>query len=292
MHRMRTLILTLALTLALGSPAAARSKAALLPALIKRNAAKVVSAARKAGGQLELYRDRTYRLLVNDRGALLYQKVNAGSSVKPKPVRWWGAFRTFKLATPSDSRLQERFEKLVLTPRSKPQAKPTSEPAQLKAILPDGRQVAPDISTTVYHGTDKVSPEVALSKGLPARGTDWRLKEHAEPNAAAKKNSAFRGTTQVVADPISGNGAAYWADKGGWVYRIEGVGGWDVNAQLNGRIANPLGYRGNLMSAEAEIAIPAQVPAQFIKAYGNVQQDSQGRLFVRDWVPNPGFVGH
>ncbi len=289
MHTL-TLSVTLALTLALGSPAAARSKAALLPNLIKHNAAKVVSAARRAGGQLEIHRGRVYRLLVNDRGKLLYQKVNAGSSVKPKPVRWWGAFRTFKLATPSDGQLQERFEKLVLTPRSKPQ--PKSEPAQLKAILPDGRKVAPDISITLYHGTDKVSPEQALARGLPARGTDWRLKEHAEPNAAVKKNSAFRGTTQVVADPISGNGAAYWADKGGWVYKIVGVGGWDVNAQLNGRVAKLSGYRGNLMSGEAEIAIPAQVPAKFIKAYGKVQQNSQGKLYVRDWVPNPGFVGH
>lgn len=286
---MHSLVLIVALTLALGSPAAARTKASL-PKLVKQHASKVVRAARKAGGQLELYRDRSYRLLVNDRGKLLYQRVNATSSVKPKPVRWWGAFRTFKLASPSDGRLQERFEKLVLTPPSKPKLK--SEPTQLKAILPDGRKVAPDISITLYHGTDKVSPEQALTRGLPARGTDWRLKEHAEPNAAVRTKSAFRGTTQVVADPISENGAAYWADKGGWVYRIEGVGGWDVNAQLNGRVAKPSGYRGNLMSAEAEIAIPAQVPAKFIKAYGKVQQDSRGRLLVRDWVPNPGFVGH
>jgi len=281
--------------LVLGNLPSAAARALPLPALVKQNAAKVVQAARKAGGQLEIYRGRSYRLLVNERAKLLYQKVGSSSSVKPKLVRWWGAFRTFKLATPSDGRLQERFEQLVLSPSSpNRQSEPPKRQSglnQLKAILPDGRQVKPDIVTTLYHGTDKVSPETALKRGLPARGTDLRLKEHAEPTAEVRTISAFRGATQVVSEPVSQNGAAYWADKGGWVYRIEGVGGWDVNAQLNGRVAKLVGFRGNQMTAETEIAIPAHVPAKFIKAYGKVQENSRGRLFVRDWVPNPGFVG-
>lgn len=289
-HRARVLVLALGLALAGAQPALARGPHKL-PALVKQHSARVARAARKAGGQLELFRGRTHRLLVDGKARLLYQRVGGSAGHGTRRVRWWSAFRTFKLGEATDGQLAERFTRLVLDGASKRGRR--SEPREPRAILPGGSEVAPDVNLTVYHGTCNVSPEVALRRGLPGRGSDWRLREHAEPSrrAGQKNNSAFRGATQVVADPVSGNGAAYWADIGGWVYKIAGVPGWDVNAQLAGRVARPLGYRGNLMSAEVEIAIPARVPARFIQAYGKVQPDAHGRPRVKEWVDNPGFTG-
>lgn len=154
-----------------------------------------------------------------------------------------------------------------------------------RAILPDGREIAPDSFSGGYHGTTDVPPEVALQDGLPERGTDWRLKEHSE----SAGNSAFRGTTEVASDPVSGNGAAYWAGEGGWVYEIRGVPTWDVNSDLEGRVQTAAGFRGNLMFGENERAIPARVPPERIARYGKVVEDSMGNLRVREWVANPGF---
>jgi hypothetical protein len=121
--------------------------------------------------------------------------------------------------------------------------------------------------------------------GFPKRGTDWRLLEHAEQRGG----SAFRGTTPVVSEPVSGNGAAYWARLGGWVFEIRGVPTWNVNKQLGGRVKRGTKFGGNLMCGEQEFAIVSEVPPERIKRYGQVVEDRMGRLLVRDWIPNPLF---
>lgn len=157
--------------------------------------------------------------------------------------------------------------------------------AEPRAILPNGKSIPPDDYAGGYHGTDKVAPSEALKNGLPAGGTNWNLQEHAE----GKPGSAYRGTTTVVSDPVNEGGAAYWAGEGGWVYDVRGVPTWDVNKALEGRVQTPGGFRGNLMRGENERAIPARVPPENIKRYGQVVSDSQGRLLVRDWQDNPNF---
>jgi hypothetical protein len=154
------------------------------------------------------------------------------------------------------------------------------------ALLPDGTEAPPDHYYGGYHGTTRVKPEVALARGLPKRGNDWRLLEHAEERGC----SAFRGCTLVPSDPLSGNGAAYWAGPGGWVYEIRGVPSWNVNRQLEGRVKTITNqYRGNLMHGENEVAIPAEIPPERIKAYGKVVEDAQGRLYIKTWLLNPGY---
>lgn len=179
-----------------------------------------------------------------------------------------------------------RLRDLLAAPTRRPDKPRSPKKAALRAILPDGRKVKPDNHRGGFHGTTLVDPSVALKQGLPRRGDDRRLKEHAEQKGC----SAFRGCTLVPSDPASGNGAAYWAGKGGWVYEIRGVPSWDVNSQLVGRVKGAGGaYRGNLMSGENEIAVPAEVPPQRIKAYGKVEQGRSGRLFVKTWIENPAY---
>jgi hypothetical protein len=189
---------------------------------------------------------------------------------------------------------------LRITPRTSSR-KPVVEPARLpittpapatsklpRALLPNGSAVAPTSFSGGYHGTSAVPPEVALRDGLPARGDDWRLLEHAEQHS----RSAFRGATPVISEPVSGNGAAYWAGAGGWVYDIPNVPSWDVNVLLEGRVSVAgLRFRGNLMSGEMEIAIPARILPEQIRAFGVVEESAAGRLFVRRWIANPGYRG-
>lgn len=159
-------------------------------------------------------------------------------------------------------------------------------PAEPYAILPDGTKIPPDDYAGGYHGTTDVAPEVALEQGLPAGGTDMRLREHAE----AKGNSAFRGTSNVPSDPVRETGPAYWADEGGWVYEVRDVPTWDVNKNLEGRVpVEGGGFRGNLMHGENERVVPREIPADKIYRYGVVVTDSKGRLYVREWILNPNF---
>jgi hypothetical protein len=178
-------------------------------------------------------------------------------------------------------------------PAAQPARPPITTPAPAasklpRALLPNGREVAPSSFSGGFHGTSLVPPAVALREGLPARGDDWRLLEHAEQ----RSSSAFRGVTPVVSEPVSGNGAAYWAGAGGWVYDIPNVPSWDVNVLLEGRVSVAgLRYRGNLMSGEMEVAIPARVLPEQIRAYGVVEEDAAGRLMVRRWIANPAYRG-
>lgn len=158
-----------------------------------------------------------------------------------------------------------------------------------QAVLPGGRAIPPDSFVGGYHGTDIAPEAVQEGGGFPARGPveDWRLKEHAEEDSTPV--SAFRGSTPYPTSPDGENGASYWAGEGGWVYQVSGVPTWGVNSELEGRVKTGNGlYRGNLMS-EAEGAFPAQTPLECIERWGRVGQSGSGRLYVRDWVPNPRY---
>ncbi len=153
----------------------------------------------------------------------------------------------------------------------------------------NGKPVPADGYTGGYHGASDYTVEQVLTEGLPARGQSWDLVAHAEQAG----DSAFRGTTPMVATPDGSAGAAVWAGEGGIVIEVEGVPGWDINGQLQGRVQTPGGFRGNLMTGEVELAVPARVPVECIKRVGRVSETRGGRLLVRqeDWVANPRFKG-
>ena len=153
------------------------------------------------------------------------------------------------------------------------------------AKLPNGVEIPPDNRLGGYHGTSKVAPQDALKFGLPQRGENINIQRHAEGG----KDSAFRGVTRVISDPTTNNGAAYWADVGGYVYEIVGVPTWDVNKPLQGRIPTPGGFRDHLMVAENEFIIPAYIKPKYIKRWGVVDRDVNGRLRVNEWQLNPIF---
>jgi hypothetical protein len=287
-----------------------RISGAPLKTLVRRHRKAVRQAARRAGGFVELHRNAKVTLLLDSEGDVVYRPA-ANPAAPAKRVRWWSHFRSRKLADIDDHALGQRLHARVLNVARDRERTPTRLERQrtregsrgrtttrttadvsgtLKAILPDGKEAAPGMFGQLFHGTRKLRPEVVLRGGMPARGADRRLRQHAEPPPGHTGKSAFRGATAVVADPISRNGAAYWAGPGGWVYDIRGTPGWDVNAQLFGRVRLPGGgYRGNLMTAEQEIAIPGRIPPQWIKAYGKVVEDAGGKLRVERWVDNPGY---
>ena len=168
-----------------------------------------------------------------------------------------------------------------------PAAKAPAQPQGPRAILPGGKSIPPDSHSGGYHGTT-VPPEVAMKSGLPARGDNWDLQNHAEelwhyqPAGKQVNDSAYRGTTSVQSDPVNQSGAAYFAGEGNYVYEIRGVPTWDVNKSLQGQVRSGGNYRGNLMHGEGEYAIPAQVAPDKIVRWGVVKSDRAGRLFV-EW---------
>jgi len=284
--RTSTTSVYLCLVLLLAAPVevAARGKP-IKPAMafVSKHRSTVSQAARRAGGTLELHRGSRYRLLVTDSGGFAYQRVNKPGARVHK-VRLNVFFPHGKFPEINGDALVSKLQTLT---RANGATTNTRRPAQpkLEAVLPDGSKAAPSSHQGGYYGTNVVNPKAALKHGLPGRGSDWRLKEHSEEAG----NSAFRGTTLVVSEPVTGNGAAYWAGEGGWVFEIRKVPSWDVNALLAGRVQTLAGFRGNLMHGENEIAIPAKVAPQNIKAYGKVVSEN-GRLKVKDWIKNPAFV--
>ena len=151
--------------------------------------------------------------------------------------------------------------------------------------------IAPDSCQGGYYGHDAtLDPADVLARGLPARGSDWDLLRHAEQAG----DSAFRGTTKLVTFP-DGNGAAAWADEGGYVYELTCLPSWDVNKHIQGRrlvadlAVGRARFGGNLALGEHEHAVPARVPAAHIKRYGAVVASSSGVLFVprNSWIDNP-----
>jgi hypothetical protein len=153
----------------------------------------------------------------------------------------------------------------------------------------NGKPVRPDVYGTRYYGTDQLTMEEILKNGLPEGGTNWDLVNHAEQGG----NSAFRGTTLMLSAPVIGGettGAAEWGGEGSVVVEITGMPGWDVNAQLHGRVKTFVGYRGNIMTGEGEFATPARVPLDNISQVGVVSRNARGR-FVVMWTANPNFKG-
>jgi hypothetical protein len=158
-------------------------------------------------------------------------------------------------------------------------------------MLPDGTSLPPDSYLGGFHGTYLVSPEeVVRAGGLPARGPveDWRLLEHALHQSVPV--SAFRGTCPMAAGPS--DGAAWWADEGGWVFELRGVPTWNVNSDLEGRIRGPGGrFRDNPARGENEGAVPARIPLECIPRWGRVSLARTGMPFVpaSEWTANPAF---
>lgn len=207
-----------------------------------------------------------------------------------RPAQSPAALDEAKLKTLFDG--QKRTEAAAPEQASQPaqrSSRPGFQPHKVipQAVLPGGRSIPPDSFAGGYHGTDIPPEQVQEGGGFPARGPveDWRLKEHAEEGSAPV--SAFRGSTPYPTSPDGENGASYWAGEGGWVYQVSGVPTWGVNSELEGRVKTGNGfYRGSLMS-EAEGAFPAQTPLECLERWGRVGQSGSGRLYVRDWVPNP-----
>lgn len=140
------------------------------------------------------------------------------------------------------------------------------------AVLPDGSHAAPSDSGGGYRGTE-VPPAVALVTGLPVRGTDRRLLEHALGNA----HSAFIGTVPTASE------AAQWADEGGWVYEVRAIATWRVEALLQGRVPTAGGGFVGQPFQENEGAVESVQPHQIVR-WGQVRRAGSGRLYV-DWAP-------
>ncbi|MEO8704203.1 MAG: hypothetical protein ABI867_29390 [Kofleriaceae bacterium] len=158
------------------------------------------------------------------------------------------------------------------------------------ATLPDGQRVEPNAwGGTLYHGTT-ISPEAVFESGLAGRGSETSLVQHLHQ----RNGSAFRGTTkQVFYEPggTTGGGAGSWADAGGWVYEIDGTPSFDVNANLYGRVKQPDGSYAitNVMGAEHEHAILANVPRERIRGAYPILRDAAARLTKGSFVPNPHY---
>lgn len=153
------------------------------------------------------------------------------------------------------------------------------------ALLPNGRQVAPIGLIHVYHGTRRLVPTTVLWSGMPERGNNLDLLAHT--NGA--KDSAFRGATLVVSDPIRETGAAYWAGEGGWVFEVVAYA-FDVNLVLEGRVKWGTRYGANNWRGENEYVIPAEVPPERVVRYGQVQMSASGKLYVPQWIANPNSI--
>ena len=72
---------------------------------------------------------------------------------------------------------------------------------------------------------------------------------------------------------------------------VDGVPGWNINKHLEGRVPKFVGFTGNPMSGEAELAIPKRVPPENIVRAGEVVEGRGGRLRVKEWVNNPNYKG-
>ena len=156
-----------------------------------------------------------------------------------------------------------------------------------------GTPIKPTDQQGGYHGTSDVDPQRVLREGLPGRGRNLDLVDHAEPTAGASSSepSAFRGTTQNVADPNGmGQGAAEWAGRGGVVFDIRQIPSWELSTVLDDQIRTATGgFRSSIIRGEVERAIPARVYPWQIRRYGVVEETGTGRLLVREWVENPNF---
>ncbi|MEE4148905.1 hypothetical protein [Pseudomonas viridiflava] len=156
---------------------------------------------------------------------------------------------------------------------------------ELKAILPNGDEAPAERMGQRYYGTRNIDPERAFEHGIPIKGSDRRLLEHLKDGY----NSAFRGTTVLSnVNPAMGQGAALWADEGGWVYNIGPMMGWDPSALLEEQIKHLQMYRDSPTAIECEITVPARIEPNLIYRAGRVEARGQ-LLLVRKWTYNPAY---
>jgi hypothetical protein len=83
---------------------------------------------------------------------------------------------------------------------------------------------------------------------------------------------------------VNQSGAAQFAGEGGVVVRLDRVGGWNVNALLEGRVKTVGEFKGNRASGESETAIVAAQPPSAVTALGVVTTSARGNPFVRNWL--------
>lgn len=154
-----------------------------------------------------------------------------------------------------------------------------------KAILPNGKEIPPSAyGGELFHGTDKIPPDIAFAKGFPGRGGNTKLLDHVMQGG----DSAFRGTARYIGNSESG-GPIAWAEDGGWVYKIDGTPSWDLNAELQGRVSRPDGtFTGNPMPGEHEQAVLANIPRERIVGAMRVSE-VDGKLSYGPMIPNPNY---
>jgi hypothetical protein len=116
--------------------------------------------------------------------------------------------------------------------------------------------------------------------GLPARGSNTDLADHANSNAP---DSAFRGATTAPVSQAQNAGAAYWAGEGGLVVEFTNVRGYDVNQALDGRVRTVQGFGGSRYAGEQEIAVPGAIPPENIGRVGVVVTLPTGQKRV-EWI--------
>jgi hypothetical protein len=155
------------------------------------------------------------------------------------------------------------------------------------AVLPRGRRIAPTFIGEGFHGTSLYCPEKVLLDGIPAKGNDLRLYEHALGNP----ESAFRGSTALPSISPQGQGAVYWAGIGGWVYQLENVPMWALEKELQGQVITPTGFGDCPNIGEVEQATPARIEQKsivniFVVEAGPVRGGQQ-MLRAKLWKPTP-----
>jgi O-acetyl-ADP-ribose deacetylase (regulator of RNase III) len=156
-----------------------------------------------------------------------------------------------------------------------------------------GEVVTPQGQGTLFHGASRESlglsgmsiDEAALNvktNGLSARGGNIELQDH----VAGVEDTAFRGTTNIVASPNKDAGALYWASDDGLVIEIVGVKGYDVNA-LRATSSQGGGLsgmaQGKALGGELEVSIPAQVKPENIGRVGEIYIDKYGNKKIK-WI--------
>lgn len=167
------------------------------------------------------------------------------------------------------------------------QGKQTDYKEPVAAVLPNGREIPCTFVGDGFHGTSKYTPEQVFADGIPPKGNDRRLYEHALGN----ESSAFRGTTAYPSISPNGQGAVYWADVGGWVYEIEHVPMWSLEKELQGQVPGPTGFENCPNVGELEQATPARIEVNrivraFVVEAGRVRHGQQ-LLLAKLWKPSP-----
>ena len=146
-----------------------------------------------------------------------------------------------------------------------------------KFALIDSEKVSPRKQPKVHHGSsDSSILENILKNGLPKKGVNLELLSHAEPHSD-NNDSAFRGSTEQRQI------ASEFAGDGGVIYEIRDWPGYNLAELLDGKILRGVTYGDLKMSGECEIAIPAEVPNNYIKGYGLVYRSPNTNALRYKW---------